>query len=816
METRRKSGSRSRKVLTPDNNDDDLNDNSKRSSRNRKVLTPENRGSDSEDGGRNVGLKSNNPDSKTGELRSDEDDDRESLRARNKVTPDKKENSPDDETRRAVRGKKAKELESDIETSKSTRSEMFVSSQPTHSDTDDESDRNLSNKKLFENDGVTNEPLSEFLVDTRLKKTKKESSESGSDSGKKIKMVKKKKIMVDSDDEGFSPILENEFEDTENDSVHLAQNDGFLDASGIGSSNGSDEGADIEKPNFNDEEDEDNFDLSDIITKLDVQFEDDPSHRKIDHCYRFKCKLCGLDSNSRDKLEDHFKSCHHNKIPQKILTKQEMAIHIHRKKLSAEDKEMAEAMVAAMGRPKLSPKDKDKLVETMKARKEAKKKAKKGVARQPSPLELTGEAYPFFKYASDDVTEPMVDKEKTICIFDRSSRSPQNDMNDDNIDSLLDEDPLKEEVPTKKVGRSRYTERKVDSKSKEMDPNITSTTKSITAKDDDFKDEEDEITKHPRQKTTVGKDFVLWANDIKETSGRSSRSSKSSVKKSDDEISNCEETPSGRSSRGSNRGKKKISLTRSRKEKGDREQSPHEDSVSDTNSDKKDDDDFINTRKSPSNMILMNRDALSPVPNTGISGPVFECLKCGTKLIQRKDLVLNHLKSHKLNFESYIDIYVEQASSSKLSAVIEWRAEDLPAKNEDLFNSLMAEGPICPPHLGPKFGTKPEPEQKESGSSGPKLGNTSLLCEDKGERDSASKFKVLYSTLDGGGSQDQSSENSQDHLSSALSSILSDEEKQELLLSPLKKTLKSAGIEVEEKDGAEKQKFVLRVKLNKH
>merc|ERR1712080_379241 len=101
-------------------------------------------------------------------------------------------------------------------------------------------------------------------------------------------------------------------------------------------------------------------------------------------------------------------------------------------------------------------------------------------------------------------------------------------------------------------------------------------------------------------------------------------------------------------------------------------------------------------------------------------------------------------------------------------------------------------------------------------SAGPKLGNTSLLCEDKEEKDSASKFKVLYSTLDGGGGQDQGCEPPKDHLSSALSSILSDEEKQELLLSPLKKTLKSAGIEVAESDGAEKQKFVLRVKLNKH
>ena len=49
-------------------------------------------------------------------------------------------------------------------------------------------------------------------------------------------------------------------------------------------------------------------------------------------------------------------------------------------------------------------------------------------------------------------------------------------------------------------------------------------------------------------------------------------------------------------------------------------------------------------------------------------------------------------------------------------------------------------------------------------------------------------------------------------LSSALSTVLSDEEKQELLVSPLKKTLKSAGIEMAETDGEDNDNFVLRVK----
>ena len=140
----------------------------------------------------------------------------------------------------------------------------------------------------------------------------------------------------------------------------------------------------------------------------------------------------------------------------------------------------------------------------------------------------------------------------------------------------------------------------------------------------------------------------------------------------------------------------------------------------------------------------------------------------------------------------------------KLSAVIDWRAEDQPTKNEDLFNSLMAEAPSFPPHLGPKIGT---PDPKETG---PRLGSTSLLFnEPGGEKDKSSKLKVLFSTLDAGSVESEESVRvKEDPLSSALSTVLSDEEKQELLVSPLKKTLKSAGIEMAEAD----DNFVLRVK----
>ena len=157
------------------------------------------------------------------------------------------------------------------------------------------------------------------------------------------------------------------------------------------------------------------------------------------------------------------------------------------------------------------------------------------------------------------------------------------------------------------------------------------------------------------------------------------------------------------------------------------------------------------------------------------------------------------------------DLYLEEVSSDKLSAVIDWRAEDQPNKNEDLFNSLMAEGPSLPLHLGPKFGT-PDPNLgPKKPAAGPKLGSTSLLFnEPGGEKDKSSKFKVLFSTLDAGSGDSERVK--EDPLSSALSTVLSDEEKQELLVSPLKKTLKSAGIELAETGGEDNDNFVLRVK----
>lgn len=164
------------------------------------------------------------------------------------------------------------------------------------------------------------------------------------------------------------------------------------------------------------------------------------------------------------------------------------------------------------------------------------------------------------------------------------------------------------------------------------------------------------------------------------------------------------------------------------------------------------------------------------------------------------------------NILNFPDVYLEESSSSNLSAVIDWCKEDQPTKNEDLFNSLMSESPTLPLHLGPKLGRA---EPKEKGGSGPKLGSTSLLKSD--EKEKSSKFKVLHSTLGTDkDSEDDEKDDKEDPLSSAISSILSEEEKQELLLNPLKQSLKSAGIELAESAGEEKQNFVLRVKSNRN
>jgi len=739
------------------------------------------------------------------------------------------------------------------------------------------------------------ESIHDFIVDSGLQDHK--GSDSGSENGSnklktKIKLTKTKKTTVESGDEvdRSPPVMENEFEDTEPDNASeiMGQNDGFVDTSGIVSANVSDEGADIEKLSFNDDEEDDtNFDFSDIITKLDVEFEIEPFWHDIEHCYRFKCKVCGLNNKDQEEMEEHLRSTHNKKVPRKMFTKQEMMINMERKPLSAENKKLAEAMVASI---RGESKEKEMSgVKSTPAGKTGKKKVTKADKVEANPAELTGELYPFFKYANDDITDTMVDKRQVNGkAKEKKEKTPDSDTTEQNgrtfdsekekmpdtvedaIESLLMDDspekPVVCELPkTKKVQlrKSKEDEDTPEAKSKKKSSPIpepeegdgvrrggrvrkpfgsdiyesakeeleamlkkkemvnlsdTFTNLAGTSKEDEDTPEAKSVS---RKKTSLGKDFILWENDDKSSSRRSSRSSKQSF--------TGEETLPGRSSRQSNASAKsklakgdEVSTYSTREGSPVKEGSPEPLTSSDT--EKKDDEPLRRRRKSPPKKIVdrpttdtdMGRGALSPVPSGGIVGPVFECLKCDTKLMQRKDLVRSHLKTHKLNFESYIDVYLEENGSDKLSAIIEWRAEDQPEKNEDLFNSLMAEGPslphlplhLGPLHLGPKIG-KADPKENPP-ASGPKLGSTSLIVNETEKKKNGSKL-VLFSTL--GAAEPEQKE---DPLSSALSSILTDEEKHELLLSPLKRTLNSAGIELAESEGEEKQNFFLRVKMNKH
>merc|ERR1712088_917346 len=115
------------------------------------------------------------------------------------------------------------------------------------------------------------------------------------------------------------------------------------------------------------------------------------------------------------------------------IKKQEMVVSIERQRLSAEEKKLAEAMVAAMSVRKSKEK-----VSTPLAKNGKKKKMEKSV---DDPAELTGERYPFFKYANDEVTIAMIDRGNScIKARDKTPESHGNRTSLDNIDSLLDDE----------------------------------------------------------------------------------------------------------------------------------------------------------------------------------------------------------------------------------------------------------------------------------------------------------------------------------------------------------------------------------------
>jgi hypothetical protein len=345
-------------------------DSPRRTSRSAKVLTPEPEERCSDEDRSRRKRKTNTPE------RTDSDEEprrKPGPKSRKVLTP---ECTPDEE--RLPRGRKIR------------------TPQPKMSDSEEEGLQQLRNSRSRKKPTESIESIKEFLVDS------KKDSESCSDSGlgKRIKLTKVKKHVGESGDEesGTPPIMENEFEDTEPDNIHenLAQNDGFVDSSTLSSANASDEGAEIDKPHFNDDEDDDNLDLSDILTKLDVQIHDNPweasltliddkSWRSINNCYRFRCKICGLDDRDQDKLEEHIKTVHLKKIPGKMLKKQEMTINIERKSLSTDEWKRVKSMVAAMeGQINVLPRENGNKTSR---NKNAKKKITKEDVNEPSPTE---------------------------------------------------------------------------------------------------------------------------------------------------------------------------------------------------------------------------------------------------------------------------------------------------------------------------------------------------------------------------------------------------------------------------------------------
>ena len=160
--------------------------------------------------------------------------------------------------------------------------------------------------------------------------------------------------------------------------------------------------------------------------------------------------MCDFGNRDEEKLEEHVKTVHNKKMPRKMVKKQEMVVSIERQRLTAEDRKMADAMVAAMSVCKIKEKEK---APTPIPKNGKKKKMEKAIDEP----ELTGERYPFFKYANDEVTIAMIDRGNScIKARDKTPETHGNRTSLDNIDSLLDD----EDSPEKET-KSVITPRKL-------------------------------------------------------------------------------------------------------------------------------------------------------------------------------------------------------------------------------------------------------------------------------------------------------------------------------------------------------------------
>jgi len=120
----------------------------------------------------------------------------------------------------------------------------------------------------------------------------------------------------------------------------------------------------------------------------------------------------------------------------------------------------------------------------------------------------------------------------------------------------------------------------------------------------------------------------------------------------------------------------------------------------------------------------IRRTSLSP----SIAESMFECLKCGTKIMQTKDLVLNHLKRHKLTLDQYIDTYSDDGNPEKISALLIWK-HDRSTSNE---NSPIKKGT----RRGGRTFSKPDSEE-----------NSEVAVPEMKVEKKSSPFKLLFSTV---------------------------------------------------------------------
>jgi len=132
------------------------------------------------------------------------------------------------------------------------------------------------------------------------------------------------------------------------------------------------------------------------------------------------------------------------------------------------------------------------------------------------------------------------------------------------------------------------------------------------------------------------------------------------------------------------------------------------------------------------------RGSLSPTGSNNES--LFECLKCGTKIMQTQELVTNHLKRHKYTLDEYIDTYSTESNSDNFSAIILWQTASLPSEP-------------TPPKRGSRKGGKTPVSLSPQDSNTEELEEHKVIAEEEKvkpapmEEKKSSPFKLLFSTV---------------------------------------------------------------------